>query len=425
MIVATAGNQPVPVAEAAVTEIRCSEPFEPSAPITISNEDWPWWRGPLRDGVSQGSEPPEQWRESQNVLWKSPLNGRGNSSPIVIQSRVYLTTCRDTPRQDQCVIALDANTGERVWLTAVHTGGLTESLHSKATSADATLACDGDRLFAVFLNENHIKVTALTLDGEIAWQTNAGPFHTTYGFGASPVLFESFVIVSVDDPTRGSLSALHRQTGDVIWRTLRPAGESFASPIVAQVAGRWQLLINGKKSVSSYDPATGELLWSHPSAALVACNTMAYGESHVFASGGMPNKETSCFHAGLDDSQPRQAWKITRASSTCYVPSLLYHDQRVYNLNDDGLLTCFDAQTGRPLCIQRLGGTFTASPVIAHGNLIVINEAGTAWVLRAAPPFAVVSQNQIEPGVMATPAVSRGHIYLRSAHHLFCIGRGS
>ncbi len=425
VVPASAGEPLSPATVAAVTEIRLAESFEPLPPITVSNEDWPWWRGPERDGVSKSGEPPEQWQDGQNVLWKVPLQGRGNSSPIVLQSRVYLTTAYDTPQQEQCVVAFDVNTGEQIWQTTVHTGRFTETMNAQGTSADATLACDGERLFAAFLNDASIRVTALTLDGEIAWQTNAGPFRTTYGFGASPVLFESFVIVAVDDAAQGSISALHRKSGEVCWRIRRPAGESFASPIVARVAGRWQLLINGKKTVSSYDPATGELLWSHVSSAAVACNTMAFGDSLVFASGGMPEKETSCFLARVDETEQRRVWKISRPSSTCYVPSLLHHDQHLYNLNDDGVLTCFDHQQGRPLFIKRLAGKFTASPVIANGNLIVMNEAGTAWVFRAAPPFAVVSENQIEPGGMATPAISRGRIYLRSANHLYCVGRGS
>ncbi len=406
-----------------MTEIQLSEPVEPSPPIVVSNEDWPWWRGLERNGVTSSSAPPTPWQEGQNVLWKATVPGQGNSSPIVFQSRVYLTTCCEVPRQEQSVLAYDMNTGKQVWKATVHTGGFTEKLHSKATYADPTLACDGERLFATFLNNASIVVTALTLDGDIAWRTDVGSFRThSYGFGASPVVFEALLIVAVDDPTNGSVSALHRGTGKVLWRIRRPPGESYASPVVAHVSDRWQLLINGKKIVASYDPATGELLWSHPSAALVACNTMVFGKSVVFASGGMPDKETACFRATVDSEEPRLVWRNTRPPSTCYVPSLLLHSEYLFNLNDDGVLTCFDQKEGGILFKKRFAGTFTASPVIANGSLIIVNEEGVAWMLRAAPPFDILGQIQAEPGVRATPALSRGRIFLRSANQLYCIG---
>lgn len=410
------------VVDEPVTELRLAAPIEPLPPVSVSDDDWPWWRGREGNGVSAGCAPAPDWLEDRNVLWKAPLDGRGNSSPIVVESRVYLTESRNAPQREQSVAAFDATSGRRLWATAIHRDGFTENLHFKATYADPTLACDGERLFAVFLHQASIVVTALTLDGEIAWQTKAGRFRThSYGYGASPVLFESFVIVVVDDPDGGSISALHRKTGEVMWRTRRPPGESYASPVVAHVAGRPQLLINGKKLVASYDPATGELLWSHDSPALVACNTMTFDESHVFASGGMPDKQTACFRAAVDVDGPRLVWKNTRPPSTCYVPSLILSDGRLFNLNDDGVLTCFAADNGNELFKKRFAGAFSASPVIADGRLIIVNEEGKAWVLQTAPPFDVVSENSIEPGVMATPALCRGRIYLRTAASLYCI----
>lgn len=407
-----------------VTEVRLTEPIESLPPMSVTDDDWPWWRGLDRTGVSRHGAPPRQWEDGHNILWKTPLVGRGNSSPIVYQSRVYLTTSTTEP-QTQCVISFDTDTGKQVWQKTVHTGGITASMNEKATYADTTLACDGERLFAVFLNNGGIHVTALTLDGEIVWTTNAGSFQTIYGYGASPVLFESFVIVAVDDPEHGFLSAFHRQTGKLCWRVRRSSGESFATPIVAYIADHWQLLMNGKKTVASYDPATGELLWSHESAAVVACNTMAFGNEHVFASGGMPDKETTCLRAAINIDGPRLVWKKNKPSSTCYVPSLLYHEQRVFNLNDDGVLSCFDAHDGRQVFMKRFSGKFTASPVISNGNLIITNEVGTSWVLQAVPPFDVVHENQIEPGVRATPTIARSRIYLRSENHLHCIAHSN
>lgn len=418
-----AGSGPGPNAAEPVTELKLSEPFEPAPPISIAADDWPWWRGPRRDAIGVGGAPPMEWQEGKNVLWKTPLDGQGNSSPIVVRSRLYLTTYRASPRPTQCVEAFDADTGQSAWSTTVHADGFTEKLHPKATYADPTLACDGERLFAAFLHEASVVVTALNLDGEIVWQTRVGSYHThSYGYGASPVLFESFVIVAVDDPDGGSISALHRQTGKVLWRIRRPEGESYATPVIAEVDGRPQLLINGKKIIASYDPATGELLWSEKSAALVACNSMEFDGSLVFASGGMPDKETVCLRAAVDAEESRVLWRDTHSAATCYVPSLLLYDGRLFNLNDDGVLTGFDSQDGKQLFKRRFKGKFTASPVIAAGNLILVNEDGTAWVLRASPPFAPVSRNELEDGIMATPTLVRGRIYLRSSHHLYCIG---
>ena len=429
---AQSSRETAPAAGAAtspVVEIRLQHPVDPLPALVFQEDDWPWWRGIDRDGISKSGTPPEQWNDSNNdsnnVLWKVPLVDRGNSSPIVVKSHVYLTSC-NVARQEQYALSIDRTSGRLIWQTTIHTGGFTSTMNAAATYADATLASDGERVFATFLHNGSIVVTALTLDGEKVWETNVGPFQTVYGFGASPIIFESTVIVAAEDPTCGSISALHRRTGQVLWRIRRAeaAGGTFATPVVAHVAGRWQLLLNGARTVSSYDPATGEPLWSHPSPARTCCNSMAFNKSFVFASGGMPSKETACFNADAegDDPSARLVWQDGRPSCTCYVPSLLSHDGRLYNLNDDGILTGFDERNGRQLFAKRLVGKFSASPMIINGKLIVINQMGTAWVLRASPPFDVLSENQIEPGVMATPTSCKDTIYLRSEKYLYGIG---
>jgi len=395
-----------------------------------SQSDWLWWRGPNSNGVAaEGESPPTEWNETKNVVWKVPVPGRGHSSPIAVGDRVILSTA-DERAQIQSVVCFDRSTGRQLWKTDVSQGGFPAQIHKKNTHASPTVVSDGERLFAAFNNRDSVLLTALTLDGEQAWQITAGPYlprKYKFGYAPSPLVYKNTVIVASEYEDPGYLAAFDRSTGREVWRTPRPKRNSFSSPIVGHVAGRDQLLISGGDLVSSYDPNNGRMLWSVPGTTNATCGTMVWDGNLVFASGGYPKKETIAVHA---DGSSRVAWKN---GQKCYEQSMLAYDGHVYAVNDSGIAYCWDAKSGQERWKTRLGGNISASPILAGGNIYAVNEGGTIFVFRATPDgYQPVAQNQLGDEAFATPAICGDQIFMRIARSargsrqetLYCIGKG-
>lgn len=395
-----------------------------SSPIVASDADWPWWRGPYLDGKSRDRAAPTKWSRTENVVWKASVPGRGHASPIVLGKRVFLSTA-DEQTLKQLILAFDRKTGKELWSTVAHEGGFMAK-HGKNSHASATPACDGERVYSVFINRGGLHVTATDLEGKIAWQTEAGSFGSEHGYGSSPVLYKSLVIVLGDNRPRCFVAALDRATGKVVWRTDRKTtGKhgSYATPIVARVAGKPQLLVSGMESTTSYDPATGKQIGACFGPAEVTACTPAFNDQLVFSSGGYPEKELLAIRAnGTGDiTRSHVAWRTGKGVT--YVPSPLFHAGRLYVVSDDGVTTCFEAASGKQVWQGRLSGNFSASPVLAGNLLYVTNEAGKTYVFKTGPKFEIVAQNDLGDGGFASPAICGGQIFLRTEHALYCVGK--
>jgi outer membrane protein assembly factor BamB len=386
-------------------------------------DDWPWWRGPALDGTSPGRRPVTRWSATEHVVWKAAVPGRGHSSPIVWGDRVFLTTA-DEAAQKQSILAFSRKSGKLLWNTVAHEGGFPRK-HPKNTHASATPACDGERVYSVFLNRGALYITATDLDGKILWQQAAGAFTPEHGYGSSPVLYGSLVILNGDSMKDCFVAALDRQTGTLVWRTARKAtglNGNYATPVVATLAGKPQLILTGLREVTSYDPETGKRLWWCTGPAMVTACTAACGDNLVFATGGYPEREILAIRAdGAGDvTRSHIVWRTSKGVT--YVPSPLYHDGSLYVVNDTGVATRFEGTTGKQIWQGRLTGEFSSSPVLAGGLLYATNEAGTTFVMKAGPSFEVVARNDLADGGFATPAIAGGQVFLRTNRFLYCLG---
>jgi outer membrane protein assembly factor BamB len=389
-------------------------------------DDWPCWRGPALDGTSGDRQAVNTWSTRDNVVWKTPVPGRGHSSPIVYGSRVFLTTAEERA-QKQYVLAFDRGTGKPLWKTLVHKGGFLRK-NEKNSQASATPACDGKRVYSVFINHGGLHVTATDLDGKIVWQKKAGDFQSEHGYGCSPVLYEGLVIVNGDNLKGCFVAALNCRSGKRVWRTRRTTTGrhgSYATPALATLAGKRQLIMTGMGEVSSYDPKTGKLLWSCEGPAEVTACTAACSDKLVFATGGFPEKKLLAIRANGkgDVTASHVAWRTGKG--VAYVPSPLYHAGRLYVIADGGVATCFEADTGKEVWSHRLPGNFSSSPILVGDRLQVTNEAGRTYVLNAGRKFEVFARNDLNDRVMATPAVCGGQIFLRTDRHLYCLGKST
>lgn len=415
MVAVGCGGEPIHEIAAAPGAANSGEP------PAVSAADVPWWRGAKLDGIYEADNVPLRWSSSENVVWKTDVPGRGHSTPCVWGDCIFVSTA-DEAAKTKSLLCLDRATGEKRWECLLHQGGFMH-IHTKNSQASATPACDGSRVIVPFMVDDGIWVSAVGLDGKQLWQVKAGPYKSEHGYGSSPVFFESLVIIAGDNPGGGFLAALDRQTGKIVWRIVRPRGGNYATPVVATIAGKPQLVIHGRGQVTSYDPATGKLLWQCEGPSTTAACTVAFDDHHVFATGGYPQKEILCVKAdGQGDvTSTHVVWRSKRGVS--YVPSPLLYDGRLYVVSDNGVLTVYNPASGEALSTLRLGGNFSASPVAAAGHIFITDERGTTYVLTPGDQPEVVEKNSLESGGFASPVMAGNRIYLRTAGALYCLGR--
>ncbi len=395
---------------------------------TLDVGDWPEWRGPQSNGVAAADQdPPVEWSASKNVIWKTKVSGRGHSSPTVVGDRIFLATA-DEDNQKQGVIAFDRQTGEQLWITEISSGGFPKQ-HKKNTQATGTIACDGERVFVTFHSHQKITLAALSVEGKKLWSKAIGAFNPQlyeYGYAPSPILYGSTVIVAADYEQGGWLTALDRATGDEVWKTKRPSMLSFSSPVVANVAGREQLLISGCGLVASYDPKSGKSQWEVQATTMATCGTVVWDGDLVFASGGFPKPETVCVKA---DGSKEIVWTN---SQMCYEQSMIVADGYVYCVTDKGVAYCWRGSDGQEMWKERLRGPVSASPVLVGDTIYQSNEGGTTFVFKANPDqFEEVAVNRLGDESFASPAICGGRIYLRVAdksgstrqEYLYCLGK--
>lgn len=386
--------------------------------------DWPAWRGPTRNGIAAaGQKPPTEWSDSQNVLWKTAIPGRGHGSPTVVGNRVFLATA-DQEQQTQSVISLDRQTGKQVWATAVHEGNLDKAGHRNTSQASSTVVSDGERLYINFLNGGAIHTTALGLDGRKLWQTRVSSFVTHQGFGSSPVVHESLVLVSADHKGGGLIAGLDRKSGKTVWTHNRPKIPNYTTPAIVQAGGRTQMVFAGCNLMTSLDPLTGRVLWETAGTTEECVVTTVTDGERVFASGGYPKNHTVAF---LADGSGKVAWQNT---ARVYVPSMIAKDGHLYAVMDAGLAVCWKSDTGEELWKERLGGDFYSSPVMVGDRIYATSLAGTTYVFEASPKgFKLLAKNQLGNESYASPAICDSRVYLRVAQtgdvrqeFVYCLG---
>jgi hypothetical protein len=373
-----------------------------------------------------GQQVPKEWSSTQNVLWRVDVPGRGHSSPTVVGDRILLATA-DEATQTQGVVCFSRVDGRQLWLTPLSRGGFPKT-HPKNTHATPTVACDGDRLFVTFHHHARLTFHCLDLEGREVWSRELGgydPRKYEYGYAPSPLIYGHTVIVAADVDDGGFLVACDRETGKEIWRTARPQGYSFSSPVVAHVAGREQLLISGINQVAAYDPRTGKQLWTTPGTTAATCGTMVWDGDLVFASGGYPKAETICVRA---DGSGTVVWTNNQK---CYEQSMLATGGYLYAVTDQGVAYCWRGSDGHEMWKERLQGPVSSSPVLVGDTIFATNESGTTFVFKANPErFEGVARNQLENEGFATMAVCGNRIYIRTAtgnganrrESLYCIG---
>ena len=386
--------------------------------------DWSAWRGPTGDGhAAAGQKLPVKWSESENLVWKATVRGRGHGSPIVVGDQVLLATA-DVETEEQLVLSFDRASGKARWEAVVHRGNLNTKGHKISSQASSDVVSDGERLFVNFLNDGAIFTTALDLSGKQLWQHRVCDFQIHQGFGSSPVIYQNIVLVSADHRGGGKMTGLDKMTGKVVWQQDRPPVANYASPGIVQAAGKVQAVLAGCNKVESFDPLTGKKLWSIDGSTEETVVTAVSDGSRVFLGGGYPKNHTMAVEA---DGSGKIAWEnVTKT----YVPSMIVKNGHVFAVGDGGRAVCWKAATGEELWSEKVDREFYGSPVMADSRIYVTSKGGVTSVFEATPEkFTLLGQNQLGDESFSTPAICDNRLYLRSAkssptrqEYLWCVG---
>lgn len=420
---------------------------------TASAGNWPQWRGPDGSGISNERNLPSEWSPTKNIKWKTAIEGRAHSSPIVWGNRVFLTTAVEGPvvpgakavkhmegdkefihpdsvgadrKHTFKVISLDRDTGKIVWESTAWEGTPYDNRHRKSSYAASTPATDGKLVYAFFGTEG---LYAYDFKGKLAWKAQLGNLGTVgMGTGTSPILFDNLVIVQCDEENGAAsfIVALDKKTGKEVWRTPRKVQVSWSTPLLARTSTRAELIASGTEAVIAYDPATGKELWRHKGVESNAIPSPVANNEMVFLVAGFPAKIAMAIRLGQSGDltgTPNVPW--TYAKGTAYVPSPILYGDYLYLTTDRGILTCIDARTGE---VKYEGGripipaTFTASPVAFEGKILMTSEDGDTFMVKSGPKHEILGTNSVGEPVYASPAIADGRIFIRGEKNLYCIG---
>lgn len=392
-----------------------------SAP-TRAETRWPRWRGPRGDGHSAETSLPVTWG-NDDVAWKVPLTGVGESSPIIWLDRIFLTGAEDGGRE-RSVLCYDRHDGRLMWKQTVNFSGTPEGLHSMNTFATPTCVTDGEVVIAFF---GRAGLHAYSLDGNPLWSKDLGTFEGPWGVGASPVLAGDMVVQNGDSDRDAFLEAFDKRTGKSIWRVPRAERRGWSTPILFDVAGHQELILNGHEGVAAYDPATGKPLWSCRSFNGRGEPTATPGDKLVYMVNGLSGDMYAVLPGGQGDvTDSRMAWHTPRKAGRD-LPSPIVIGKYVMVVSMGGIAACYDADDGRSLWQERLVGKFSASPIAAAGLAYFLAEDGGVVVAEPGPRFKQIARNQIEVDgdevFRASLAPCEGQLFLRSDRALYCVGR--
>jgi outer membrane protein assembly factor BamB len=419
------------------------------ATADVALDNWPQFRGPLATGVSPTADPPIEWneRDGQNIRWKTELPGRGHSTPIVWGDRVFVATAiptgKELPprfskapgahdnspithRQKFAVIAIDRQNGKIVWQQTMREALPHEGHHETGSFASSSPATDGRHVYVSF---GSYGIYCLDFDGHERWHADFGlmqPLHG-HGEGSSPALYGDTLVINWDHEGKSFVVALDAPSGKERWRMPRDEVTSWASPIVVEVNGRPQVIVNGTHRMRGYDLETGKVLWECGGLSSNVVPSPVYAEGMVFAGSSYEKRALLALRldgaAGDITGTNRVAW--SRNQGTPYVPSpLLYGDSLYYLGHYQGILSRVNAKTGQnqpgPFRLAGIQDVY-ASPVAAANRIYITDREGTTLVLSHADKPKVLAENHVDDRINASASLAGGEFYLRGERHLYCI----
>ena len=419
-----------------------------SLPGAVVAEDaWPTFRGPDGDGiVRRGARLPSEWSADSNITWQTELPGEGWSSPVISGGRIYLSAAianestresapdpatneskkPNLPPQNYtlALLVVDAESGKLLSTIPLmeHDASRTKKIHTKNSHASPTPIVSGNRLYVHF---GYQGTACVTLDGSIVWKNRELNFKPTHGNGGTPILVGDKLIFTCDGDKQPKVVALDADTGKIVWETDRPIKAkktfSFCTPTAIKVNDQIQVIAPGSDNVLAIDPSSGDVIWDVRYDGYSVVPKPVYHNGLVYVATSFDSSKLLAIdptgRGVVTDSHVR--WRIVK--NVPKTPSLVAHEGLIYSVSDDGIVMCADAATGDVVYRKRLGGKFSASPLLADNRLYFTDEEGLTTVIETGREFREIAKNDVGQRTLASLAVIDNALILRTEKSLFRI----
>ena len=388
--------------------------------------EWSQFRGPASDGQYAGPATATAWSETQTIAWKAPIAGLGWSSPVVADGKVLLTTAVPVGEGLSLrTLALDVQTGKTLWDREIRAVEKAPAIHAKNSHASPTpIIRDG----AVFVHFGPLGMARLKLsDGAMQWTCFELDYPPLHGSGGSPILHGDKLVIVCDGSRDPFVAAIDTESGKVVWKTPRSVKarltHSFVTPTVTQVAGEMQVLAPGPDHMAAYNLKTGVERWRVLAPGWSVVPQPAIGFGMVIYNHDYDNPELMAVKLGGqgDVTGTHVVWRLKRAAPSTPSPLLIGED--LYIVSDNGVASCVNARTGEAYWSARVGGNYSASPLLINDRILLLNETGLATWLKPGHTFTVLGTNELPGRTLATPACADGAIYLRTDEALYKVAR--
>ena len=394
---------------------------------TYGEQVWPKFRGPNGDGITKTTNLPVTWSPSKNITWRTKLPGNGWSSPVASRDRIYLTTAIEQNGDKEfrlALLILNAKTGELMKTVEVfkQTPDKPARIHKKNSHASPTPVLDSDRIFVHF---GYQGTACLSTNGEHLWSNRDLYFKPTHGNGGTPILVDNRLIFTCDGDKEPKIVALDTETGEVVWKTRRPVNAkktfSFCTPTLIEVAGTKQVIAPGSDCVLALDPKNGNIIWDVRYTGYSVVPKPVYDSGLVYVSTSFDRSKLLAIRPNGQGSvtDSHVVWQATK--NIPKTPSMLAFDGLVYSISDDGIALCTDGNTGEVVYRKRIGGNFSASPLLAGDRIYYTSEEGVTTVIRTGRMFEEIAENDLDERTLASLAVLGDSLLLRTEKTLYRI----
>ena len=398
-------------------------------------ESWTTFRGPTRDGIADSkADPPIEWSENKNIRFRTELPGEGWSTPVLADGRVYMSAAIEIAGGSKknklfklCLLVVDANSGK---LLATHRlfdemgGPKPHKIHSKNSHASSSAIVDGKRVFVHF---GYQGTCCVDLDGNLIWSNRDLYYKPVHGNGSTPILVDNRLIFTCDGATDPKIVALDADTGKLVWERPRNVDTkkkfAFCTPAMVNVNGKKQVISPAADIVMSLAPDTGKVIWklSYTGYSVVPKPIFYRGNVILSTSFDSPSMLSIDPRGSGDVTDTHLNWEVDKNAP--HTPSMVAVDGLIYSVSDRGIAMCVEADSGDVVYKKRVGGNFSALPVLAGKRIYYTDEAGKTTVVKIGRDYEVLAENDLGERTLASPAIVGNAIFVRTAKALYRIER--
>jgi outer membrane protein assembly factor BamB len=395
--------------------------------VPLRAEDWTQFRGPNGQGLCPSNDLPVTWSEHEAIVWKKPIPGRGWSTPVTRDNNIWLTSAVENGHSLRA-LCLAADTGQLRWDVEVFHPDQPQQVNAKNSHASPSPIIDSGRLYVHYGAMGTACLDSAT--GKVLWRNQDLVIDHGEGPGSSPILFEDLLIVNCDGTDRQFVVALSKETGRIVWKKKRSISvdqkrpdsrKAFSTPALVEVAGKPQLISPAADEVNAFDPRTGAELWCVKYSGWSEVPVPVFDRDRVYVVTDFVRPQIWAIRLGGrgDVTSSHVIWKLTRQVGASSSPVLA--ENRLYDMTDQGVLSCISTQTGRPVWQHRVGGTFSASLLYLGHYVYLVSEQGKTTVIRPGDKYQEVAANILDGRILATPVVCGRALLLRTDTHLYRI----